>query len=82
MSGEVASWNLYYLFSQVAGASGKSAADELAKVDGVKRVLHVNDTKYDDNLSEPLAALIVSAQEKEKFTHILAGASAIGKVCG
>ncbi|MAY75403.1 MAG: electron transfer flavoprotein subunit alpha [Phycisphaerae bacterium] len=44
----------------VAGKDAKPAADEAAKLDGVSKVLLADDASLDQQLAEPMAALIVS----------------------
>ncbi|UWR39510.1 electron transfer flavoprotein subunit alpha/FixB family protein [Sulfitobacter sp. W074] len=52
------------------GASAKGAADEAAKIDGVSKVLVVEDALYGHRLAEPVAALIASMASG--YSHILA----------
>jgi electron transfer flavoprotein alpha subunit len=61
----------------VAGASCKAAAEEAAKVDGVKRVLLADDARYGHFLAEPLGVLLAGLAKD--FTHLLAPASTFGK---
>lgn len=75
----VRSNNEHYLRGQVAGKNAAKAAESLAKVDGVKRVCVCDDDQYSHSLPEKVTPLILTMQEKHKFTHILAGSSAIGK---
>jgi len=63
----------------VAGRGADKAAGALLKVKGVRRVLVTTDDRYNAHLAEQMTSLILAVHEKEKFTHIMAGASAVGK---
>jgi len=58
-----------------AGCSG--AADAVAKLDGVAKVLCADDASYGNGLAEPVAALIVSLAGD--YSHIVAPATATAK---
>ncbi len=61
----------------VAGADTDSAAQAAARLPGVARVLRAEAPALAHPLAEPLAALLVSLAPG--YSHILAGADAIGK---
>lgn len=63
----------------IAGPKASSIANDIAKVDGVKKVLVAENSIYEGFLPETLTPLILQVQEKLNFTHILAGANAFGK---
>jgi electron transfer flavoprotein alpha subunit len=61
----------------VAGHQCEAAAQAAAKVAGVGKVLHADAPHYGGSVAENLAALIVPMAEK--YSHILAPATAFGK---
>jgi electron transfer flavoprotein alpha subunit len=61
----------------VAGANCRPAAEAAAKLDGVEKVLVVDDAKYDHMLAEPTAALIASLAGP--YDAIVAAATTNGK---
>jgi electron transfer flavoprotein alpha subunit len=61
----------------VAGNNAASAAAQAAKLDGVKKVLHVDSAALERPLAEPMAALIVSLAPA--YDHIVAAATGNGK---
>jgi len=61
----------------VAGNTAASAAAQAAKLDGVKKVLHVESAALERPLAEPMAALIVSLAPA--YDHIVAAATGNGK---
>jgi electron transfer flavoprotein alpha subunit len=63
----------------VAGSSIKSVAEEAAKVNGLDKVIFIENGAYDKGLPENFAPLLVENVKKGGFTHILAGHSAFGK---
>ncbi|XP_023230744.1 electron transfer flavoprotein subunit alpha, mitochondrial-like [Centruroides sculpturatus] len=63
----------------VVGTKVSSIANEIAKVNGVKKVLVAENSIYEGLLPEQLTPLILQIQGKLNFTHILAGANAFGK---
>ena len=63
----------------VAGSSIKAVADEAAKVDGVEKILVVENGSYDKGLPENYAPLLVENIKKGGFTHVIAPHSAFGK---
>lgn len=63
----------------VAGNSCAKAAEQVAKVDGVKKVLIADNAAFEGFLPERLTPLILASHKQFNFTHIIAGASAFGK---
>ncbi|KAH0283525.1 electron transfer flavo protein-like protein subunit alpha [Aureobasidium namibiae CBS 147.97] len=63
----------------VAGSNVKAVADEAAKVEGLEKVIYVDNADYDKGLPENFAPLLVENIKKGGFTHVLAGHSAFGK---
>ncbi|TKA24851.1 hypothetical protein B0A50_06580 [Salinomyces thailandicus] len=63
----------------VAGASIKQVAEQAAKVEGLEKVIYVDNAAYDKGLPENYAQLLVENIKKGGYTHVLAGHSAFGK---
>uniref|UniRef100_A0A673IER3 Electron transfer flavoprotein subunit alpha n=1 Tax=Sinocyclocheilus rhinocerous TaxID=307959 RepID=A0A673IER3_9TELE len=63
----------------VAGTNCAKVAEQLSKVQGVKKVLVAQHEAYKGLLPEELTPLILATQKQFSFTHICAGASAFGK---
>jgi len=63
----------------VAGSSCGAVAKEVAAVAGVSKVLLADDASYVGFLPERMTPLMLAAQNQFKFTHILAGASALSR---
>jgi len=61
----------------VAGHSCAQAANDAAKVQGISRVLLVNDAHYEHGLAEELSLLVTGLAEG--YTHVLAAATTFGK---
>ncbi|MBT4741320.1 MAG: electron transfer flavoprotein subunit alpha/FixB family protein [Rhodospirillaceae bacterium] len=61
----------------VAGSGCAAVAEQAAKVAGVSSVKVADDARYEHQLAEPVAALVVSLASD--FTHILASATTFGK---
>ncbi len=61
----------------VAGLDCRAVAESAAKVAGVTQVLVCDDARYEHQVAEDVAALIVAAAGE--FSHILAPASTFGK---
>ena len=61
----------------VAGKNAKAAADAAAKLDGVAKVLLADDASLDQQLAEPMAALIVSLADD--YDTLIAPATTNGK---
>ncbi|XP_016342276.1 electron transfer flavoprotein subunit alpha, mitochondrial-like [Sinocyclocheilus anshuiensis] len=63
----------------VAGTNCAKVAEQLSKVQGVKKVLVAQHEAYKGLLPEELTPLILATQKQFSFTHFCAGASAFGK---
>lgn len=63
----------------VAGTNCAKVVEEISKVQGVKKVLVVQNDCFKGALPEELTPLILATQKQFNFTHICAGASAFGK---
>ena len=61
----------------VAGSSCQSVADEAAAVEGIEKVILVDDSAYENQLAESTANLIKSISSD--YSHILAPATTFGK---
>ena len=64
----------------VAGTKVAAAVDTLSKVDGVQKILTVENAELLGSLPEVLTNIVLEAQKQFNFTHILSGASSVGKV--
>uniref|UniRef100_A0A672SNA9 Electron transfer flavoprotein subunit alpha n=1 Tax=Sinocyclocheilus grahami TaxID=75366 RepID=A0A672SNA9_SINGR len=64
----------------VAGTNCAKVAEQLSKVQGVKKVLVAQHEAYKGLLPEELTPLILATQKQFSFTHVCAGASAFGKL--
>uniref|UniRef100_A0A915AI83 Electron transfer flavoprotein subunit alpha n=2 Tax=Parascaris univalens TaxID=6257 RepID=A0A915AI83_PARUN len=63
----------------VAGANAKKIAEQVAKVENVKRVIVAEDEKLKAQLPERVASVVLASQNQFKFGAIVAGASAFGR---
>jgi len=63
----------------VAGTKCGPAVEQLAKANGLKRVLVAESDAFKGFTAESLTALILATQKQFNFTHIVAGATAFGK---
>jgi len=63
----------------VAGTSCDAVAKEVAGLDGVSKVLVAENAAYAGFLPEKLTPLLLASQDQFKFTHIMAGASALSR---
>ncbi|KAK5657683.1 hypothetical protein OQA88_2755 [Cercophora sp. LCS_1] len=63
----------------VAGSSIKAVAEEAAKVEGIEKVIAVDNGAYDKGLPENFAPLLVENIKKGGYTHVIAGHTAFGK---
>ncbi|XP_067667143.1 electron transfer flavoprotein subunit alpha, mitochondrial-like [Haliotis asinina] len=63
----------------VAGSQCAKVAEEVSKVAGVKKVLLADSDAFKGFLPEALTPLVLATQNQFNFTHILAGATALGK---
>lgn len=63
----------------VAGKNGKAVADAATTVQGLEKVLFVEDEAYEKGLPENWAPLLVENIKKGGYTHIIASQSAFSK---
>ncbi|RCH97856.1 hypothetical protein CU098_001332, partial [Rhizopus stolonifer] len=63
----------------VAGDAPESVADQIAKFQGISKVLTAKNAAYTHSLPEDIAPLLVEAQSKFGFTHLVTGHTAVGK---
>jgi len=63
----------------VAGPEVGAVAQEVAAVEGISKVLVVQNEDYKGFMPERLTPLLMAAQDQFKFSHILAGASAFSR---
>jgi electron transfer flavoprotein alpha subunit len=63
----------------IAGASVKSVAEQAAKVDGVEKIIIVENADYEKGLPENYAPLLAENIKKGGYTHVIAGHTAFGK---
>ncbi|KAK4166792.1 hypothetical protein QBC43DRAFT_313339 [Cladorrhinum sp. PSN259] len=63
----------------VAGSNVKSVAQEAAKVEGIEKVIAVDNYAYDKGLPENFAPLLVENIKNGGYTHVIAGHTAFGK---
>ena len=64
----------------VCGADCSKVVSELSQAEGVTKLLVAQDEGFKGFLPEALSPLILEAQKQFGFSHILSGASAMGKV--
>mmetsp|Transcript_39395 Transcript_39395/g.85324 ORF Transcript_39395/g.85324 Transcript_39395/m.85324 type:complete len:333 (-) Transcript_39395:53-1051(-) len=65
----------------VAGNGCADAAAATAKIAGVSKVLLAEKPQYDHGLAENVSALILELQNSGSYTHIIGGATPLGKGC-
>ena len=63
----------------IAGSNIQEAASAASKLNGVEKVLTIENDAYDRGLPENFAPLVAENVKKEGFTHIVATHSAFGK---
>lgn len=63
----------------VAGTQTSSIVAELAKAEGVTKILSAENEAFKGLLPESFTPLVLATQKQFSFTHIVAGASAFGK---
>lgn len=63
----------------VAGTQCSKVAEEVSKVPGVSKVLLADNEAFKGFLPESLTPLLLATQNQFKFSHIIAGATAMGK---
>ena len=64
----------------IAGENCTKVAEEMAKAEGVSKLLVAQHGGYKGLLPEALSPLLIEAQKQFSFTHVISGASAFGKV--
>jgi len=62
-----------------AGSNVKGVAEEAAKVEGLEKVIYVENGDYEKGLPENYAPLLVENIKKGGYTHVFAGHTAFGK---
>jgi len=62
-----------------AGAGVQDVAKEVAGINGVTKVLVADNAAFNGFLPEKLTPLLIASQDKFKFSHIVAGASAFSR---
>jgi electron transfer flavoprotein alpha subunit len=63
----------------IAGADVEKAAKDAARVQGIDRILTINNARYDKGLPENYAALVTANIREGQYTHVVAGHTAFGK---
>ena len=63
----------------VAGSGIKSVVEEAAKIEGLEKIVTVENGAYDKGLPENYAPLLVENIKRGEFTHVIASHSAFGK---
>jgi len=62
-----------------AGSGVKTVAEEAAKIDGLGKVVTVENSAYDKGLPENYAPMLVENIKKGGYTHVIVGTTAFGK---
>ena len=63
----------------IAGSNVKTVADQASKVEGLEKIIYIENGAYDKGLPENWAPLLVENIKKGGYTHVFAGHSAFGK---
>jgi len=63
----------------VAGTSCDAVVDEVSRIDGLSKVLVAKSAAYVGFLPEKLTPVLLASQDKFKFSHIMAGSSALSR---
>jgi len=63
----------------VAGTKCGSVAEEVSKIPGISKVLVAESDAFSGFMAEAMTPLLLETQKQFKFTHLVAGASAVGK---
>ncbi|KOS21488.1 putative electron transfer flavoprotein subunit alpha [Escovopsis weberi] len=63
----------------LAGSKVAAAAENAAKVDGVEKIIVIENDAYEKGLPENYADLLVENIKKGGYTHVIAGHTAFGK---
>lgn len=63
----------------IACSGAKTLAEQVAKTQGLDKVVYVDDTAYDHGLPESFASMVVENVKKGSYSHIVAGHTSFGK---
>lgn len=63
----------------LAGSGTKELADSVAKIEGLEKVLFVDNAAYDKGLPESWAPMLVENVKKGDYSHVICAHSAFGK---
>ncbi|PHH58814.1 hypothetical protein CDD81_4360 [Ophiocordyceps australis] len=63
----------------VAGSNASSAAHEAAKVEGIDKILAIDNKAYEKGLPENFAHLLVANIKKGNYTHVISAHTTFGK---
>ncbi|KAF2722874.1 electron transfer flavo protein domain-containing protein [Polychaeton citri CBS 116435] len=63
----------------IAGSNAASVAEQASKIEGLEKVLYIDNSAYDKGLPENWAPLLVENIKKGGYSHVLTGHSAFGK---
>lgn len=63
----------------LAGKGSKEIAESVAKINGIEKVLYVDNEAYDKGLPESWAPMLVENVKKGSYTHVICAHSAFGK---
>ncbi|PNP41295.1 electron transfer flavoprotein alpha subunit [Trichoderma gamsii] len=63
----------------LAGSKVSAAAEQAAKINGVEKIITVENDAYNKGLPENYAPLLVENIKKGNYTHVIAGHTAFGK---
>lgn len=63
----------------VAGSNTTGVAEQGAKLEGIEKVLLVDNGAYDHGISESFASLVSTVVKDGGFTHVVAASSSLGK---
>ena len=64
----------------VAGPKIGPAVDALKTVDGIEKILTIESDSLKGWLPEVMVNVVMEAHKKNNYSHILTGASSVGKV--
>ncbi|KJX93143.1 electron transfer flavoprotein subunit alpha [Zymoseptoria brevis] len=63
----------------VAGSNIKTVAEQASQVEGLEKVIFIENGDYDRGLAENWAPMLIENIKKGGYTHVIAGHSAFGK---
>lgn len=63
----------------IAGKNVKAVAEQAAKVEGLEKIIMVENEAYERGLPENYAPLLAENIKKGGYTHVIVGSSAFGK---